>query len=153
MGYVSFQHTLYHANAHNKGEEGKDMMKPLSIFISFYFTKDPGFDLCVNFCLPRSWENLYRLWKSTGKPTRTTPMPANRWSPYDRTSRLVIFINVSFVPLSFYFSLGLSLFSKCLFLLLSLSRSKESVLISQWKCTSVMHASLWKRWVRFPLLQ
>lgn len=37
----------------------------------------------------RYWKSHCRWLKATGRPTRTTPTPASRWSPYDRTSRWV----------------------------------------------------------------
>lgn len=89
----------------------------------------------------RFWESLCRSLKPTGRPTRTTPTPVSRWSPYDRTSRWVF----TGYKLSFVF-LCQAKSNVTVLRLLFFSRFREFGLNSRWKCMSVTHASLWKRW-------
>lgn len=57
----------------------------------------------------RFWESLCRSLKPTGRPTRTTPTPVSRWSPYDRTSRWVFTrYKLSFVFLCLGFNIVFS---------------------------------------------
>lgn len=84
---------------HKQVKKMNDTLKPVKIhFIcaglhqrASRFKLPTGSELMLSL---RCWENLCRLWKPTGKPIRIMPMPVNRWSPYDRTLRLAINIQI-----------------------------------------------------------